>query len=160
MSWQLASCSGKSVTFFQVLLFCCHRLNMVHNVPFFFEIQSIGMASLSAVGIHHPAMVYLSIFWASSGQNASGHLGNLCLSCFDSSIKGILWRTSWSSGSSNGSGPNKSLNDSTILSHPIPEWPRTNQKHRNLYSQELGIPTSETKSISILKPTSPLIYYS
>ena len=39
---------------------------------------------------HPPVVVYHSIFWASSEQNTSGHLGNLCLSCFDSSIKGIL----------------------------------------------------------------------
>ena len=35
--------------------------------PFLFGIHSIGMACLPVVGIHHPAMVYHSIFQASSG---------------------------------------------------------------------------------------------
>ena len=113
----IVSCSGNSVTSFHVLSFCCLRSNTVCNVPFFFGIQSIGVACLSAAGIHHPAVVYRSILQASLGQKASGHLGNLCLSCFDSSIKGISWRTSWSGGNSNGSGPNRSLNSSAISSH-------------------------------------------
>ena len=111
--WWIASFSGKGVTSFQVLSFCCHRSDMVCNVLFFFGIHSIGVACLSAAGIHHPAVVYHSIFWASSRWNASGNLGNLCLSCFDSLIKGISWRTSQSGGSSNGSGPNRSLNNFT-----------------------------------------------
>ena len=115
-SRQIASCSGKGVTSFQVLSFCCHGSNMVCNVPFFFRIHSIGVACLAAVGIHHPAVVYHLIFRASSGRTASGHLGSLCLSCFDSSIRGILWRTSWSGGSSNGSAPSRSLNNSAISS--------------------------------------------
>ena len=113
----IVSYSGNGVTSFHVLSFCCLRLNTVRNVPFFFGIQSIGVTCLSAAGIHHPAVVYRSILRASSGRKASGHLGNLCLSCFDSSIKGILWRTSWSGGNSNGSGPNRSLNSSAIFSH-------------------------------------------
>ena len=115
-SWWIVSCLRKGVTSFQVLLFCCRRLNTVCKVLFFFGIHSIGIAYLAAATIHHPAVVYHSIFQASSGQNASGHLGSLCLSCFDSSIKGISWRTSWSGGSSNGSAPNRSLNNSTIFS--------------------------------------------
>ena len=113
----IASCSGNGVTSFHVLSFCYLRSNMVRNVLFFFGIQSMGVACLSAAAIHHPAMVYHSILWASSGRKASGHLGNLCLSCFDSSIKGISWRTSRSGGNYNGSGPNKSLNSSAISSH-------------------------------------------
>ena len=112
-SWQIG---GRELHPSRYYLFCCHRLNMVCNVPFFFRIHSIGMACLSPAGIHHPAVVYHLIFQASSGWNASGNLGNLCLSCFDSSIKGILWRTSWSGGSSSGSGPNRSLNNSMISS--------------------------------------------
>ena len=76
-----------------------------------FRIHSIGMTCLSAVGIHHIAVVYHSIFQAASGQNSLGHLGNLCLSCFDSSTKGISWKTLQSGSNSNGSGPNKSLNN-------------------------------------------------
>ena len=116
MSCWMASCSGKGVTTFHVLLFCCLRLNMVCKVPFFFGIQSIGVACLSAAGIYHPAMVYHSILHASSGLKASGHWGNLCLSCSDSSIKGISWRTSQSGGNSNGSGPNRLLKSSAISS--------------------------------------------
>ena len=58
---------------------------MVLNVLFFFGIHSIGVAYFVAAGNHHPAVVYHSIFQASSERNASGHLGSLCLSCFDSS---------------------------------------------------------------------------
>ena len=68
--------------------------NMVLNVPFFFGIHSIGVACFAPAGTHHPAVVYCSIFRVSSERNASGHLGNLCLSCFDSSIKGISCDTS------------------------------------------------------------------
>ena len=62
---------------------------MVLNVPFFFGIHRIGVACFVAAGTHHPVVVYRSIFQAYSERNTSGHLGNLCLSCFDSSIKGI-----------------------------------------------------------------------
>ena len=74
---------------FHVFSFCCRRLNTVLNVPFFFGIHSIGVACFAAAGTHHPAVVYCSIFQVSSEWNASGHLGSLCLSCFDSLIKGI-----------------------------------------------------------------------
>ena len=89
MSCQMASCSRKGVTSFHVLSFCCLRLNMLRNVPLFFGIQSIGIACLSAADIHHPGVVYRSILRSRSGRKPSGHLGNLCLNCFDSSIKGI-----------------------------------------------------------------------
>ena len=87
---------------------------MVLNVPFFFGIHSIGVACFAAAGTHHPVVVYHSIFRASSEQNTSGHLGNLCLSCFDSLIKGISCDTSQNGGNFNGSGPNKSLYFSAI----------------------------------------------
>ena len=74
---------------------------MVLNVLFFFGIHSIGVACFVAAGTHHPVVVYHSIFRASSEQNASGHLGNLCLSCFDLSIKGILCDTSRNGGNFN-----------------------------------------------------------
>ena len=90
---------------------------MVHNVPFFFSIQSIGIACFAAAGTHHPVVVvYHSVFQASSEWNASGHLGSLCLSCFDSSIKGISCDTSWINGNFNGSGPNNLLYFSVISS--------------------------------------------
>ena len=114
--WQIVSFSGKGVTSFLVLLFCCLRSNKVCNVQLFFGIHSIGVAHLSAAGIHDPAVVYCSIFQAISGWNASGHLGNLCLSCFDSSMKGILWRTSCSGGNSTWSGSNRALNNPAISS--------------------------------------------
>ena len=79
---------------FHVFSFCCHRSNMVLNVPFFFGIHSIGIACFAVAGTHHPVVVYRSIFGVSSERNASGHLGSLCLSCFDSSIKGISCDTS------------------------------------------------------------------
>ena len=94
---------------FHVFSFCCHRSNTVCNVPFFFGIHSIGAACFAAAGTHHPAVVYCSIFQASSEWNASGHLGSLCLSCFDSSIKGISCDTSQNGGNFSGSGPNRSL---------------------------------------------------
>ena len=89
---------------------------MVLNVPFFFGIHSIGVACFAAAGTHHPAVAYHLIFRASSEQNASGHLGSLCLSCFDSSIKGISCDTSRNGGNFNGSGPNKLLYFSAISS--------------------------------------------
>ena len=104
------------VTSFHVFLFCCRRLNTVLNVLSFFGIHSIGVACFVAAGTHHPAVVYGSIFQASSEWNASGHLGNLCLSCFDSSIKGISCETSRNGGNFSGSGPNKSLYFSAISS--------------------------------------------
>ena len=61
----------------------CRRSNTVLNVPFFFGIHSIGVACFAAAGTHHPAVVYCLIFQANSERNTSGHLGNLCLSCFD-----------------------------------------------------------------------------
>ena len=42
--------------------FCCCRSNTVLNVPFFFGIHSIGIACFAAAGIHHPGVVYHSIF--------------------------------------------------------------------------------------------------
>ena len=102
---------------FHVFSFCCHRSNTVCNVPFFFGIHSIGVACFAAAGTHHPAVVYCSIFQVSSEQNTSGHLGNLCLSCFDSSIKGISCDTPQISGNFNGSGSNISLYFSAIFSH-------------------------------------------
>ena len=89
---------------------------MVLNILFFFGIHGIGVACFAAAGTHHPAVVYHSIFQASLEQNASGHLGNLCLSCFDSSIKGISFDTSQNRGNFTGSGPNKSLYFSAISS--------------------------------------------
>ena len=79
---------------FHVFLFCCCRLNTVLNVPFFFGMHGIRVACFVAAGTHHPAVVYHLIFRASSEWNASGHLGSLCLSCFDSLIKGISCDTS------------------------------------------------------------------
>ena len=117
MSWHIASWSGKGVASFHVFSFCCCRSNTVHSIPFFFGMHSIGIACFATAGTHHPAVVYYSIFQMSSEQNASGHLGNLCLSCFDSSIKGILCSTSQISGNFNGSGPSKSLYFSAISSH-------------------------------------------
>ena len=67
---------------------------MVLSVPFFFGIHSIGITCFAAAGTHHPAVVYRSIFQVISERNASGHLGSLSLSYFDSSIKGILCDTS------------------------------------------------------------------
>ena len=100
---------------FHVFSFCCHRLNTVLNVPFFLG-HSIGVTCFAAAGTDHPAVVYRLIFQVSSEQNASGHLGSLCLSCFDSSIKGISCDTSWNGGNFNGSGPNKSLYFSVVSS--------------------------------------------
>ena len=90
---------------------------MVLNVPFFFGIHSIGVTCFVAAGTHHPAVVYRSIFRASSERNTSGHLGNLCLSCFDLSIKGISCDTSQNRGNFNGSGANKLLYFSAISSY-------------------------------------------
>ena len=78
--------------------------------------HSIGVACFVAAGTHYPAVVYRSIFQASSEQNASGHLGNLCLSCFDSLIKGISCDTPQNGDNFNGSGPNKLLYFSVISS--------------------------------------------
>ena len=100
---------------FHVFLFCCCRSNTVLSVLFFFGIHSIGVACFSAAGTHHPAVVYCSIFWASSEWNTSGHLGSLCLCCFDSLIKGISCDTSRNGGNFSGSGPNKSLYFSAIF---------------------------------------------
>ena len=111
------SLSGKGVTSFHVFLFCCRRLNTVCSVLFFFGIRSIGVACFAAAGTHHPAVVYHSIFQVSSEQNTSGHLGSLCLSCFDSSIKGILCDTSQIGDNFNGSGPSNLLYFSAISLH-------------------------------------------
>ena len=87
---------------------------MVLNVGFFFGIHSIGVACSGAAGTNHPVVVYCSIFRVSSERNASGHLGSLCLSYFDLSIKGISCDTSQNAGNFSGSGPNNSLYFSSI----------------------------------------------
>ena len=77
---------------------------------------TISVTCFAAAGTHHPAVVYRSIFQANSEWNTSGHLGNLCLSCFDSLIKGISCDTSRNEGNFNGRGPNSSLYFSAISS--------------------------------------------
>ena len=101
---------------FHIFSFCCRRSNTVLNVLFFYGIHSISVAYFAAAGTHHPAVVYCLIFQASSEQNASGHLGSLYLSCFDSSLKNISCDTSQNEGNFSGSGPNKSLYFSVISS--------------------------------------------
>ena len=72
ISLWMISCSVNGVTSLTVLSFCSHRLKTVHSLPFFFSIQSIGTAWCATAGIHHCAVVYLSIFWESSLWNALG----------------------------------------------------------------------------------------
>ena len=81
--------------------FLMYRFSLVYT--------ALVLLCFVAAGTHHPAVVYHSIFRACSEQNTSGHLGSLCLSCFDSLIKGISCDTSRNGGNFNGSGPNKSL---------------------------------------------------
>ena len=73
-----------------------------------------------AAGTPHPAVVYHSIFRASSERNTSGHLGSLCLSCFDLLTKGILCDTSRNGGNFSESGPNKS--NSQQFPHVVEEY--------------------------------------
>ena len=68
ISLWMISWSGNGVTSLTVLLFCSRKSKTVRSLPFFFSIQSIGTAWCATVGIHHCAVVYLSIFWESSSD--------------------------------------------------------------------------------------------
>ena len=73
ISLQMISWSGNGVTSLTVLLFYSHKSKTVRSLPFFFGMQSIGTAWCATAGIHHCAVVYLSIFPESSSWKCSGH---------------------------------------------------------------------------------------
>ena len=73
ISLWMISWSGNGVTSLTVLSFCSCKLKTVCSLPFFFSMQSIGTAWCATAGIHHCAVVYLSMFWESSLQKCSGH---------------------------------------------------------------------------------------
>ena len=60
---------------FDCVTFCSHKLKTVHSLLLFFDMQSIGTTWCATAGIHHCAVVYLSIFWESSSWKCSGHFG-------------------------------------------------------------------------------------
>ena len=73
ISLQMIYWSGNGVTSLTMLSFCSHKSKTVRSLPFFFSMQSIGTAWCATAGIHHCAVVYLSIFWKSSSRKCSGH---------------------------------------------------------------------------------------
>ena len=75
ISLWMISWSGNGVMSLTVLLFCSHKSKTVRSLLFFFGMQSIDTAWCATAGIHHCAVVYLSIFWESSSQKCSGHFG-------------------------------------------------------------------------------------
>ena len=75
ISLWMISWSGNGVMSLTVLSFCSCKSKTVRSLPFFFGMQSIGTAWRATVGIHHCAVVYLSIFWESSSWKCSGHFG-------------------------------------------------------------------------------------
>ena len=75
ISLQMIFWSGNGVTSLTMLSFCSCKSKAVCSLPFFFGMQSIGTAWCATAGIHHCAVVYLSIFWESSSQKCSGHFG-------------------------------------------------------------------------------------
>ena len=62
ISLQMISWSGNRVTSLTMLSFCSHKSKTVCSLPFFFGMQSIGTTWCASAGIHHCAVVYLSIF--------------------------------------------------------------------------------------------------
>ena len=76
ISLQMISWSGNRVTSLTMLSFCSHKSKTVCSLPFLFGMQSIGTAWCATAGIHHCAVVYLSIFWESSSWKCSGNFGN------------------------------------------------------------------------------------
>ena len=62
ISLWMISWSGNRVTSLTVLLFCSRKLKTVCSLLFFFGMQSIGTTWCATAGIHHCAVVYLSIF--------------------------------------------------------------------------------------------------
>ena len=76
ISLRMISWSGNGVTSLTMVSFWSHRSKTVCSLPFFFGMQSIGTAWCATVGIHHRAVVYLSIVWESSSQKCSGHFGS------------------------------------------------------------------------------------
>ena len=75
ISLWIISWSGNGVTSLTVLSFCYCKSKIVCSLPFFFGMQTIGTAWCATAGIHHCAVVYLSIFWESSSWKCSGHFG-------------------------------------------------------------------------------------
>ena len=75
ISLRMISWSGNGVTSLTVLSFCSHKLKTLRSLLFFFGMQSIGTTWCATAGIHHCAVVYLSIFWESSLRKCSGHFG-------------------------------------------------------------------------------------
>ena len=75
ISLQMISWSGNGVMSLSMLSCCSHKSKTVCSLPFFFSMQSIGTTWCATVGIHHCAVVYLSIFWESSSWKCSGHFG-------------------------------------------------------------------------------------
>ena len=63
ISLRMISWSGNGVTSLTRLSFCSHKSKTVCSLLFFFSMQSIGTAWCATAGIHHCAVVYLSIFW-------------------------------------------------------------------------------------------------
>ena len=122
LSMELSVMKIIGVDFIAVWIFCSFNDVFISSYTFKIFWKLIGLLSnyhnsFVAAGTYHPAMVYHLIFQASSEWNASGHLGSLCLSCFDSSIKGISCDTSWIGSNFNESGPSNSLYFSVIYSH-------------------------------------------
>ena len=102
ISLQMISWSGNGVTSLTVLSFCSHRSKTVCSLLFFLGMQSIGTAWCATAGIHHCAVVYLSIFWESSSWKCSGHFSSQEWMHFSGSIKLISWFTSQMGGSFSG----------------------------------------------------------
>ena len=104
-AWWIASWSGIGVRSLWVLRFCSRRSNTIRNSFGFlvlFGIHIIGVAHDAVIGIHHPALIYCSIFAIKAGLNVSGHFGCLRWHIFVSSINGIWWLIFLSCGSLSG----------------------------------------------------------
>ena len=119
ISLWMISWSGNGVTSLTMLLFCSHKSKTVCNLLFFFGMQSIGTTWCATAGIHHCAVVYLSIFWESSSWKCSGHFGRWQWIHFLGSIRLILWLTSWIGGSFSGIPLTRSV---ILLSQLLQSW--------------------------------------
>ena len=92
--WQMLSWSGNGVTSLTVLSFCFWLSTTVRRPSSFFGRHNIGAANATLLLVHHPAVVYLSIFSRSCIFNESGHLGGRYIGLYVGSIRLILCTTS------------------------------------------------------------------
>ena len=109
MLWWMLSWSGNGVTSLMVLSFCFQLSTTIQRSSSFFGRHSIGAADAMLLLVHHPVVVYFSIFLRSCIFNESRHLGGWYIGLYVRSIKLILCTTFRIGGTLSGTRTVKSL---------------------------------------------------